>query len=96
MSFEPAGDFLLAAAQKYKLKDQAQGAMVCEQVRKFFTKKYPTQVSQWIPKKYVDQVLFIQAQNAAARSSLFMETHTILEQLQKIDIAAINEIRITK
>ena len=96
MAFEPAGDFLLVAAQKYKLKDQAAGALVCEKIRRFFSEHYPSNAPAWIPQKYLDRVLFVKVGSAAARSALFLETHAMLERIKDQRLADITEIRIIK
>ena len=80
MTFQPAGDFLLTAAKKYQLKDQALGALVCEKFRKFLSNHYPHQTEQWLPQKFSAGKLSVQTSNAASRSALFLETHHLLEK----------------
>ena len=86
MSFCKAGDFVFLAAQKYKLSDQALAALVCERVRKVFLESFSEFALLWVPQKFCDGVLYVEAQNSSASSELFLRTHELLEILGSQDL----------
>lgn len=79
MSFDHASDFLLLAAKKYKLSDQAKGSWICEKVRKIIVQEYPDFSPLWEPKKFESGELSIRVKNSAAGSELFLRTHELLD-----------------
>ena len=97
MSFEPAGNFLFIAAQKYKLSDQVKASVICERVRKIFREIYSEFANHWEPEKFEHGILSISAANSTASSELFMRTHELLEVFEKNSFPVkIEEIRIVR
>ena len=88
MTFEPAGNFLFAAARKYKLEPQARAGMICERVRKFIVQEFSEFSRGWEPVKFEAGALTIQVSDAAAGSALFLRTHEIMELLEQKDLPA--------
>ena len=88
MAFEPAGNFLFAAARKYNLEPQALAGMICERVRKFIVQNFLEFSKSWEPIKFEAGALTIKVSDAAAGSALFLRTHEIMESLQKEDLPA--------
>ena len=97
MSFEPAGNFLRSATDKYNLTRQAQSGLVCARVRDLFASQYTDFAALWEPQKFEDGVLFVQTQDSAASSELFLRTHEIMERVGELDLEqSVNELRIVK
>ena len=97
MAFESAGIYLFTAAKKYNLHRQAIASITCERVTQFVQANFPDFVEAWVPLKFEDGVLTIQACTSAASGELFMRTHEILEKLSTADFPrAITQIRIVK
>ncbi len=97
MSFEKAENFLLLAAKKYKLERQARSALVCERARKIIQDFYPDFLKIWNIKKFEHGVLFISADDSAAKTELFLRTHEILEKWNTESFSdKIQEIRIVR
>lgn len=97
MVFEKAGNFLFAAAQKYKLSEKVQASIICERVRKIFQESYPKFAPHWEPEKFQNNILSISAANSTASSELFIRTHELIEVFEKNDFPVeIKEIRIVR
>ncbi len=97
MTFEPAGNFLFAAAKKYNLESQALAGIICERVRTFFIQEFSEFSHGWEPIKFDSGELTIQVSDAAAGSALFLRTHEIMEQLEKQELPAkIDQILIAR
>ncbi len=95
--FEKAGDFLLFTTEKYKFRNQACAALVCERVRNILTEHYPDHAKNWNPEKFERGVLSISAKNSAASSVLFMHTHEMIELFEQYEFPEkIQEIRIVR
>jgi len=84
--FEPAKDFLRIATQKYKLGDQAIGALVCERFRSLVRDSYPDFSNDWMPQHFRKGVLTIKAAKSSASSALFLRTHELVERLNQIEL----------
>jgi len=97
MAFESAGNFLFAAAKKYKLDKQALAGLLCVRVRKFFAQEYPEFAESWEPVKFQHGKLSIKVTDAASSSALFMRTFEIVEGLHSQKLPArVNEILIVR
>lgn len=97
MAFESAGNFLFAAAKKYKLDKQALAGLLCEKVRKIFIQEYPQFASAWEPVKFQHGKLSIKVTDASASSALFMRTFEVIEILREHNLPAnVNEILIVR
>ena len=97
MTFQPAKDFLLFAAEKYGLQRQARGSLVCERVRNIFKNQYPDFAESWVPTKFENGNLFIEVPDSAASSALFLRT-TALEEIFESDDALreVQDVRIVR
>ncbi len=97
MTFEKAGSFIFQATKKYNLHKQAASGIILENVRKLFKTNYPEYSDFWKPKKFENGKLSIHTTNSAASSALFMSTHNIIEEINKIDLPQkVQEILIRK
>ena len=85
MTFQKAGELLLIAARKYKLSDQVSSSIVCERARKILIKKFTDFENLWHPTKFESGKLSIAVSDSSARSALFMRTHEILEEFEKVE-----------
>jgi len=97
MTFEPAKDFLLLAAQKYGLRRQARGSLVCERVKRIFREKYPDFAGSWVPTKFENGNLFIEVTDSAASGALFLRT-TALGEIFEVDdiLREVQDVRIVR
>ena len=97
MTFEPAKDFLLLAAQKYGLRRQARGSLVCERVRNIFKNQYPDFADAWVPTKFENGNLFIEVADSAASGALFLRT-TALGEIFETDevLREVQDVRIVR
>ena len=97
MSFEKAGNFLLVAAQKYKLKDQVKASIIHERVKGVLKIHFTKFADLWVPQKFEGGVLSIAAKGATASSALFLRTHELLELLDELEMPeVVREIRIVR
>lgn len=96
MSFEPIKSSLMMAAQKYSLGKQAEASLVCRKVSQMFKNSYSTYAHAWTPQKYESGVLFVRAGDSSASSDLFLRLHDILNDLAKIEMPPVQEIRIVR
>ncbi len=97
MAFESASTFIFQATKKYNLHKQVASGIILENVRKIFKSNYTNYADFWKPKKFKNGKLFIHTSNSAASSALFMSTHEIIEEINKIDLPQeIKEIIIRK
>lgn len=95
--FEPAKDFLRLATQKYKLGDQALGALVCTRFRQLIAADFVEFVEAWEPQHFKNGLLTIKATESAASSALFLRTHEIVERLNQTELPEkVIEIRIVR
>ncbi len=97
MTFQPAKDFLLLAAQKYGLRRQARAGLVCERVKQIFEAKYPNFVGVWVPTKFENGNLFIEVADSAASSALFLRTHELAEIFETDEaLREVQDVRIMR
>ncbi len=95
--FQPAKDFLRIATQKYKLGDQAVGALVCTRFRNLLTDEFVEFVDAWEPQHFKKGMLTVKAANSAASSALFLHTHNLVERINQLDLPEkVIEIKITR
>jgi len=85
MAFQKAGELLTIAASKYKLSAQVSSSIICERARKILIKKFPEFEKLWNPVKFESGKLSIATSDSSARSALFMRTHEILEEFEKVE-----------
>ena len=55
MGFDPIGQHLIMAAQKYKLGQVVASSLVCEKARQLIAKDYPKFVEKWFPHTFKDR-----------------------------------------
>ena len=97
MTFEPAKNFLFAAAAKYRLDNQAKASLICEKVRQVIQQHFEAFYDSWQPLRVDNSILIIKAEDSAAASELFLQTQNLLELIQKQSLPEnITEIRIQK
>jgi len=97
MGFDPIGQHLIMAAQKYKLGQVVASSLVCEKARQLIAKDYPRFVEKWFPHTFKDRKLVIKVKDSASSSMLFMETNNFLEEINKLELPQkIREIGISR
>lgn len=86
MGFESAGKFMFTAAKKYKLDKSAIAGIICERARNTIRTHFPEFCEGWNVTKFEHGKLTINAENSAAGSALFMQTHELVELMNKQDL----------
>ncbi len=97
MSFEKAGNFLIKAAQKYNLHQQAGASLQLVKVRALISEYYPAFIHLWKPTKFEGGTLTIKATSPSASSELFMRTHEFMEKAESEGLPeVIKEVKIVR
>lgn len=96
MSFEPLGNSIVHALQKYNLGKQAKASYMCRRVEKVVGEHFPDFVALWAVQKFEEGIVYFKVSDSAASSALFMRTHDLLELLEQADIRGIKDICIVR
>jgi len=95
--FEPLGNFIFKATDKYKLSTQAKAALICEKARNVILQDFKKYKNTWKPLKYSKNILTIACTSSGASSNLYMQTHIFIEKINLQNIPEkVYEIKIVR
>ncbi len=95
--FEKASSFVFTATSKYNLQRPALGSLICLKVKTYLKERYSVESGAWIPKKFNDGVLTIEASSASAHSDLYLKSSQLIVEFEALNLPAkVVEIKVTK